>query len=86
MNRNVSATNQAIKVLHELREKEVITATNIIIDYTVDGKLYPNYDRKKLQENFDYYSWNPYFDGNFDMDRAKQRFKKYITKEKVTQK
>ena len=51
-----------------------------------DGKLYPNHDIEKLQENFDYYSWNPYFDGNFDMDRAKQRFKKYITNEKVTQK
>lgn len=86
MNRSVTATNQAVDLLHELKEKEVITATNIIIDYTVDGKLYPNHDIEKLQENFDYYSWNPYFDGNFDMDRAKQRFKKYITKEKVTQK
>ena len=86
MNRNVSKTNEAVELLHELKEKEVITATNIIIDYTVDGKLYPNFDIEKLRENFDYYSWNPYFDGNFDMDRAKQRFKKYITKEKVTQK
>lgn len=85
MNRNVVATNQAVELLHELREKEVTTATNIIIDYTVDGKLYPNHDIEKLRENFDYYSWNPYFDGNFDMDRAKQRFKKYIVKEKVTQ-
>lgn len=85
MNRNVVATNQAVELLHELREKEVTTATNIIIDYTVDGKLYPNQDIEKLRENFDYYSWNPYFDGNFDMDRAKQRFKKYIVKEKVTQ-
>ena len=64
----------------------LIQEGNIIIDYTVDGKLYPNHDIEKLQENFDYYSWNPYFDGNFDMDRAKQRFKKYITNEKVTQK
>ena len=86
MNRSVTATNQAVDLLYELREKEVITATNIIIDYTTDGKLYPNHDIEKLQENFDYYSWNPYFDGNFDMDRAKQRFKKYITNEKVTQK
>ena len=85
MNRNVSSTNAAVDLLHELKEKEVVTATNIIIDYTVEGKLYPNHDIEKVQENFDYYSWNPYFDGNFDMDRAKQRFKKYITKEKVTQ-
>lgn len=85
MNRNVQATKDAVKLLHELKQQDVITATNIIIDYTVDGKLYQNHDVEKLQENFDYYSWNPYFDGNFDMDRAKQRFKKYIVKEKVTQ-
>ena len=24
------------------------------------------------------YSWNPYFDGNFSMKKAKERFKKYI--------
>lgn len=82
MNRSVQATNQAVELLHELREKGVITATNIIIDYTVNGKLYPNYDKEKLQDNFDYYSWNPYFDGNFDMNRAKQRFKKYIINHK----
>ena len=27
---------------------------------------------------FDYYSWNPYFDGNWDLEKAKMRFKKYI--------
>lgn len=78
MNRNVELTNQAVKLLKQLKELGVITATNIIIDYTVDGKTYRNLDEDKLNENFDYYSWNPYFDGNFDMDRAKERFKKYI--------
>ena len=82
MNRNVEATNQAVTLLHELKEQGVITATNIIIDYIVDGKLYPNHDIEKLTENFDYYSWNPYFDGNFDMERAKMRFKKYIVNKK----
>ena len=78
MNRNIDATNKALSLIKELREKGVVTATNIIIDYTVNGKLYENYDKIKLNEYFDYYSWNPYFDGNFDMERAHERFKKYI--------
>lgn len=78
MNRNVSATNKAIELIKELRNKGVITATNIIIDYTVNGKLYENHDKEKLNEYFDYYSWNPYFDGNFDLKKAENRFKKYI--------
>lgn len=78
MNRNIDATNKALLLIKELRDKGVVTATNIIIDYTVNGKLYENHDKIKLSEYFDYYSWNPYFDGNFDMERAKERFKKYI--------
>lgn len=78
MNRNVSATNKAIELIKELRNKGVITATNIIIDYTVNKKLYENHDKEKLNEYFDYYSWNPYFDGNFDLKKAENRFKKYI--------
>lgn len=78
MNRNVTATTRVVELLHELKEKNVITATNIIIDYTVNGKTYPNFDQEKLKENFTYYSWNPYFDGNFDQEKAQVRFKKYI--------
>ena len=78
MNRNVKATYNAIELIKELRNKGVITATNIIIDYTANGKLYENHDKEKLNECFDYYSWNPYFDGNFDMNRAHERYKKYI--------
>lgn len=78
MNRSVELTNQAVKLRKELKDLGVITATNIIIDYTANGKTYRNLDEEKLNENFDYYSWNPYFDGNFDMNRAKERFKKYI--------
>ena len=33
---------------------------------------------KQLNEIFDYYSWNPYFDGNYNEKKAKKRFKKYI--------
>lgn len=80
MNRNVEATKQALELIYQLRQKGVITATNIIIDYTVGDKFYRNYDEEQLNKYFDYYSWNPYFDGNYDMEKAKQRFKKYITK------
>lgn len=81
MNRSVEATKAAVVLIKNLREKGVVTATNIIIDYVYEGKLYPNYDIQKLNETFDYYSWNPYFDGNFDIEKARARFKKYITKE-----
>lgn len=80
MNRNVEATNEAVELLHTLKEKGVITATNIIIDYTVGEKTIHNLDTKKLNENSNYYSWNPYFDGNFSLENAKDRFKKYIKK------
>lgn len=78
MNRSVPATNDAVEFIKELRKRGVITATNIIIDYKVGDKNYENHDKEKLNEVFDYYSWNPYFDGNFDMERAKERFKRYI--------
>lgn len=82
MNRSVKATEEAVSLMKELKEKDVVTATNIIIDYTVDDKFYPNLEEDKLKENFTYYSWNPYFDGDFDMKRAEKRFKQYIKKKK----
>lgn len=78
MNRSYQMTNKAIEVIKKLKNLGVITATNIIIDYTVGGKTYKNLDEEKLNENFDYYSWNPYFDGDFNLDKAKERYKKYI--------
>lgn len=78
MNRNVELTEAAVNLLKTLKNLGVITATNIIIDYTIDGKTYKNFDEAKLNENFDYYSWNPYFDGNFNVEKAQERFKKYI--------
>lgn len=78
MNRSVDATYKAIDLLLKLRNLGVITATNIIIDYVVDGVVLENHDREMLDEYFDYYSWNPYFDGNFDLARAEKRFNKYI--------
>lgn len=78
MNRDVKSTKEALELILELRNKGVITATNIIIDYTHNGKFYKNLDKELLDKYFDYYSWNPYFDGTFDLEKAKQRFKKYI--------
>lgn len=78
MNRNVELTEVAVNLLKTLKNLGVITATNIIIDYIIDGKTYKNFDESKLNENFDYYSWNPYFDGNFNVEKAEERFKKYI--------
>ena len=71
-------TEKAVELMKKLRENGTLIATNIIIDYVNDGKLYPNYDKEKLENEFDYYSWNPYFDGNWDQEKAKVRFKKYI--------
>ena len=64
--------------MQNVRKTGTLIATNIIIDYVYNGKQFPNYDKEKLEKNFDYYSWNPYFDGNWDIEKAKVRFKKYI--------
>lgn len=89
MNRSVDATLKAIEVMDELRELGVKVATNIIIDYRAlvdrgngsgitDLKLFRNFDTEWLDKHFDYYSWNPYFDGIWDIEEAQRRFDKYI--------
>lgn len=78
MNRNVEFTKKAVEIMQEVRKNGTMIATNIIIDYVNEGKQYSNYDKEKLESIFDYYSWNPYFDGNWDLEKAKVRFKKYI--------
>lgn len=78
MNRSVPMTKEALEIMKTVRSLGTLVATNIIIDYTYDGKNYPNHDKEALERDFDYYSWNPYFDGNFDMSKAKARFKQYI--------
>lgn len=80
MNRSIKYTNEAFEIMQNARKNGTLIATNIIIDYVYDHKKYPNYDKEKLEEFFDYYSWNPYFDGNFDYEKAKVRFKQYINK------
>jgi len=78
MNRSASSTLDAIGVMDELCAAGTKVATNIIIDYVADGKEYRNMDTDWLNEHFDYWSWNPYFDGNWNRSKAEQRFEKYL--------
>lgn len=81
MNRNIDATNKVLALIKNVRELGVKTATNIIIDYENEGKIYKNLDEEKLNYYFDYYSWNPYFNGKWDRKKAEQRMEKYIDNE-----
>lgn len=78
MNRNVHETLKYIELAQQLRQRGVKVATNIIIDYVVDGEVIRNMDEDWLNEHFDYWSWNPYFDGNWNYEKAKKRFEEYI--------
>lgn len=78
MNRSVNATLAYIRWNQGLRKHGVKLATNIIIDYDVDGTVYHNLNEEFLNSHFDYYAWNPYFDGNWDRKKAEERFDKYI--------
>ena len=78
MNRNEDLTLSYIDIAQELRKRGTKVATNIIIDYVIDGKTFHNMPEEWLNEHFDYWSWNPYFDGNWDYEKAKERFEKYI--------
>lgn len=79
MNRAVEPTKAFINFAQELRKLGVKVATNIIIDYKIGDKVISNMPVDWLNAHFDYWSWNPYFDGNWDINKAKARFKKYIT-------
>ena len=82
MNRDVDRTIKAIDMMIELRKNGVITATNIIIDYPVEEngevKIYNNFDTMWLNNTFDYWTWNPYFDGKWDRENAERRFGYYL--------
>ena len=79
MNRNSIATGAFLKVAFILRTFGTKLATNVIIDYTIDGTLYPNCNKDYLDREFDYWVWNPYFDGNWDREKAEARWEKYLT-------
>lgn len=78
MGRSAAETDQYIYWSQELRRLGVLVATNIIIDYWVDGRLYHNYDPDFMSANFDYWTWNPHFDGIWNRETAELRWKRYI--------
>lgn len=78
MNRPVASTLIFINNIAPILKREgVYLATNIIVDY----KDFPN--PTGLEEVFDYISWNPYWDGNWDIDRAKERWNHYFPWNKI---
>lgn len=82
MGRDVTSTLRYIEFAQQLRACDCKVATNVIIDYTVaiDGliKTYRNMDVDWLNQHFDYWVWNPYFDGKWDIRKAEERFARYI--------
>lgn len=78
MNRDIEQTLWYVAFAQDLRKCGTKVATNIIIDYVVDGEVIHNMNEDWLNSHFDYWSWNPYFDGNWDYQKAAERFKKYI--------
>ncbi len=75
MNRSEKQVRKVLSVVKELKKAGVYTATNIIIDY--DGC---ENDFEKIYSLFDYVSWNPYWNGDFNAEKAEQRWKHYIEK------
>lgn len=84
MNRDVGLTMEAISIMESLQIYGVLIATNVIIDYDNDeqeksGRIINQEDKSWLDKVFDYWSWNPYFDGHWDREKAKERFTKYLS-------
>lgn len=57
-----------------MRANKVRCATNIIVDY----KNFPNHWAEKVYGVYDYVSWNPYWDGVWDRDKAERRWRRYF--------
>ena len=73
MGRNSSSVGEFMTLLPYLKSMDVFLATNIIIDY----KHFSNPDMVKLRKYFNYISWNPYWDGKWNRDKAIERNNKY---------
>lgn len=75
MGRVVDATMWfAFNFVYSLKSRGVFVATNVIVDY----ELFPNPDMDLLNKQFDYVSWNPYWDGKWDRSKAEERYRQYI--------
>lgn len=75
MHRDPDITEYAVGLMRTLSRHGTMVATNIIINYTVssvDGDiLAPNPSINWLKANFAYWSWNPYFNQEFSVERAR---------------
>lgn len=82
MGRDVKSTMEYIELAQQLREYGTKVATAVVIDYPIlvgeTTKTYRNMDVDWLNSHFDYWVWNPYFDGEWNRNRAEQRFEYYI--------
>lgn len=74
MSRNIKKTIGFMSVSNSFRFFGTKLATNIIIDY----KDFKNSAYTELYTLFDYVSWNPYWDGKWDRDKAEKNYKYYF--------
>ncbi len=74
MQRDVDATTRLLSLLYQLSHTDTVCATNIIVDY----KDFPNTWVEEVYEFFDYVSWNPYWDGQWDRETAELRWRRYF--------
>jgi tRNA A37 methylthiotransferase MiaB len=73
MRRHIVSTCHVFAEMQKFRNTGTITATNIITDY----EDIPNPTKESL-DMFDYVSWNPFWDGKWDAQKAVERFQKYL--------
>jgi len=73
MARDVEATFATMDLCRRLKVLGVFIATNIIIDY----KDFPN-DFTEVYKLYDYVSWNPLWDRQWDRKKAEERYAYYL--------
>lgn len=72
MGRPVKDTLDFVQLVPRLRDLLGVVATNVIVDYR------DRPDPVGLEQIFTHVSWNPYWDGRWDRDRAETRFAHYF--------
>ena len=84
MNRDPFNAANASAVMANLKIWGTKIATNIIIDYKDSKGNVMEDDHSEIYDLFDYVSWNPYWDGNWDRKEAEARFQKYLVDKDFT--
>lgn len=87
MGRDADATRDFVLHVDVLRKTAANTkfATNIIVDYEHGVDTMCNcscIDERWLHNYFDYFTWNPYWDGVWSREKAEERWQVYIEDEK----